>query len=218
MVYTIKNSCVEMPELPYDDGARTIFLYTKGTEGDPPEELRQLMRYMEHSTLSNAQTAGLARLHQMVTDVKADREVGLTYMKSCEIERYIRAEGKAEEKAENIIQLLSRFRDVPEDEQEQIRSEKNLKVLDSWYKDALQYMEDTLLQMNGELQHRKDALQQAEVKAKAEMVLKLLDDYEIPETLKKRILSETNPELLELWFQVARHAKSLDEFTEKAAL
>lgn len=204
MVYTIQNGCVEMPELPYDDGARTIFLYTKGTEGDPPEELRQLMRYMEHSTLSNAQTAGLARLHQMVTDVKADREVGLMYMKSCEIERYIRAEGKAEVKAENIIQLLSRFRDVPEDEQERIRSEKDLKILDGWYNDALQYMEDTL--------------RQAETKAKAEMVLKLLDDYEIPETLKKRILSETNPELLELWFQVARHAKSLDEFTEKAAL
>lgn len=214
MVYTIQNGCVELPELPYDDGARTIFLYTKGTEGDPPEELRQLMRYMEQSTLSNAQTAGLARLHQMVTNVKADREVGLMYMKSCEIERYI----KAEEKAENIIQLLSRFRDVPKDEQERIRSEKDLKVLDGWYKDALQYMEDTLQQMKGELQHRKDALQQAEVKAKAEMVLKLLDDYEIPETLKKRILSETNPELLELWFQVARHAKSLDEFTEKAAL
>lgn len=53
-----------MPELPYDDGAGTIFLYTKGTEGNPPEELRQLMRYMEHSTLSNAQTAGLVRLHK----------------------------------------------------------------------------------------------------------------------------------------------------------
>ncbi|MDE7253626.1 MAG: PD-(D/E)XK nuclease family transposase, partial [Acetatifactor sp.] len=35
MVYTVKNGCVEMPELPYEDGARTIFLYTKGTEGNP---------------------------------------------------------------------------------------------------------------------------------------------------------------------------------------
>lgn len=45
MVYTVKNSCVEVPALPYEDGARTIFLYTKGTEGNPPEELFLLARY-----------------------------------------------------------------------------------------------------------------------------------------------------------------------------
>lgn len=108
------------------------------------------------------------------------------------------------EKAESIIQLISRFRDVPEDEQECIRSEKNLKVLDSWYEDALQYVEDTL-------QHK-------EAKVKSDIILKLLDDYEIPEVLKNRILSETSPEVLELWFQAARHAKSLEDFTEKAVL
>ena len=32
--------------MPYDDGACTIFLYTKGTEGYPPEELKQLFRGM----------------------------------------------------------------------------------------------------------------------------------------------------------------------------
>ena len=37
MVYTIRNMCQEMPSLPYEDGAQTIFLYTKGTEGDPPK-------------------------------------------------------------------------------------------------------------------------------------------------------------------------------------
>lgn len=51
---------------------------------------------MEHSTPENACTAGLARLHEMVTEVKSDREVGLKYMKSCEIEKRIRDEGKAE--------------------------------------------------------------------------------------------------------------------------
>ena len=33
MVYTIKNGCVEVPEMPYDDGAQTIFLYTGGDSG-----------------------------------------------------------------------------------------------------------------------------------------------------------------------------------------
>ena len=40
MVYTIKNSCIEVPELEYEDGAQTIFLYTRGREGNPPEELK----------------------------------------------------------------------------------------------------------------------------------------------------------------------------------
>lgn len=33
MVYTIRNQCVEDGSIPYDDGAKKIFLYTKGTEG-----------------------------------------------------------------------------------------------------------------------------------------------------------------------------------------
>ena len=32
MVYTIQNSCKEVPSLAYDDGARKIFLYTKGKD------------------------------------------------------------------------------------------------------------------------------------------------------------------------------------------
>lgn len=115
MVYTIKNGCVEEPDLPYEDGARTIFLYTKGTEGEPPKELKQLALYMEDSTAGNAKTAGLARLHEMVTKVKADRKVGLAYMKAAEIEKRIKAEGMAEGRAEGraegkAIKLISQVR------------------------------------------------------------------------------------------------------------
>ena len=49
MVYTIRNACEEVPSLPYDDGAKTFFLYTKGTEGNPSTELLQLLHYMEHT-------------------------------------------------------------------------------------------------------------------------------------------------------------------------
>ena len=79
MVYTVKNGCVEVPVMPYEDGARTLFLYIKGQEGNPPEELRELTRYMAESTEANARTKGLRRLHEMVTKVKADREVVSVY-------------------------------------------------------------------------------------------------------------------------------------------
>lgn len=134
MIYTIKNGCIEEPSLVYEDGARTIFLYTKGTKGSPSEELRQLARYMEHSTAENAGSKELARLHRMVTEVKADREVGLAYMKSIEIEKRIREEGKAEGKAEAILELLEDAGFIPEELEKRIRGQKNLETLKNWHK------------------------------------------------------------------------------------
>ena len=96
MVYTIKNCCIEVPELEYEDGAQTIFLYTRGREGNPPEELKQLLHYMEHSSIENASTENLKKLHRMVTAVKRDGEVGLAYMKSFEREERIRRQGEEE--------------------------------------------------------------------------------------------------------------------------
>ncbi len=146
MVYTIKNGCVEEPDLPYEDGARTIFLYTKGTEGNPPERLRQLGQYMENSTVENAKSEGLARLHEMVTKVKADRKVGLAYMKWCEIEKRVReegriegkvegkAEGKVEGKAEDIMELLEEVGAISEKLEKRVREQKDLETLRNWLK------------------------------------------------------------------------------------
>lgn len=125
MVYTIKNGCVEEPDLAYEDGARTIFLYTKGTKGEPTEELKQLARYMEHSTAENAKSAGLARLHEMVTEVKSDREVGLAYMKACEIERRIKAEGTAEA----VLTLLAAKGTVPPQLERAIAAQTDMETL-----------------------------------------------------------------------------------------
>ena len=128
MVYTIKNRCVEEPDLPYEDGAWTIFLYTKGTKGEPAEELKQLARYMEHSAAENAQSAGLARLHEMVAKVKSDREVGLAYMKACEIEKRIRTEGKAED----ILLLLAAKGEIEPRLERVITAQTDTEKLNQW--------------------------------------------------------------------------------------
>lgn len=54
MVYTIRNTCVEEPGMPYDDGAFTVFLYTKGKKEIPSVELKQFLTYFEQTTESNA--------------------------------------------------------------------------------------------------------------------------------------------------------------------
>ena len=60
------------------------------------EELKQLLHYMEHSSIENAPSENLKKLHRMVTAVKRDGEVGLAYMKSFEREERIRKQGEAE--------------------------------------------------------------------------------------------------------------------------
>lgn len=100
MVYTIRSMCEESPELPYDDGARTLYLHTRGTKGNPPKALQQLLHYMEQSTEKNAVNDSLRQLHHMVETVKQDGEVAFSYMKSWDREARIREEGRKEGRAE----------------------------------------------------------------------------------------------------------------------
>lgn len=93
MVYTIRNMCEEEPDMPYEDGARTLFLYTKGTKGNPEKELRELLHYMEHTTEENAKNESLRSIHRMVQIVKQDGEVALEYMKIFEREEMLVRQG-----------------------------------------------------------------------------------------------------------------------------
>ena len=100
MQYTIKNMCVEDTEMPYEDGARTIVLYTKGTKGDVSEELRQFLDYMEHTDHAHAVSDTLRELQKMVDIVKHDGEVSLAYMKWFEHDRMMMEEGREEGREE----------------------------------------------------------------------------------------------------------------------
>ena len=103
MVYTIQNGCMEEPQMSYDDGAKTLFLYTRGTAGNPPEELRQLLLYFEDTTEANASNDALKEIQSMVETVKRDKEVSIGYMKTFEMEQLLldqgREEGRKEERA-----------------------------------------------------------------------------------------------------------------------
>ena len=137
MVYTIQNKCVEEPDMPYADGALSIFLYTRGTEGNPPQELRELLRYMEDSCEENATASDLRELHHMVTVVKRDREVGLEYMKIFEQEQRIRDRARAEGRAEDILEILSDKGEVSDDLREKIMIQRDMECLSKWLKAAV---------------------------------------------------------------------------------
>lgn len=93
IVYTIQNTCLEVPELPYDDGARSVFLYTKGQKGNVTQSLRDLLHYLEDSIEENATNETLKKIHDMVTMVKQNVEVSREFMKWFEIQKMWKEEG-----------------------------------------------------------------------------------------------------------------------------
>ena len=112
MVYTIKNYCVEQPDMEYEDGAMTIFLYTKGSVGNYSEDLQKFLTYFEESTDENAVTDDLRELQSMVSQIKDNRKVGLSYMRAYEekelLKRIYHEEGRRQQMISVIMQQMNR--------------------------------------------------------------------------------------------------------------
>ena len=136
MVYTVKNRCVEVPEMAYEDGASTLFLYTKGTEGVPSEAVEQLMRYMEDTSYGNAVNEDLREIHRMVETVKRDPEVGGMTIKivedvirlSEEVEKLTEEKARAEEEKaraeEERVSLMEKVKKLEEELAQRSHAEK----------------------------------------------------------------------------------------------
>lgn len=86
----------------YNDGLKSIYLYTKGTVGHTSQKLRDMLRYIEESTQENAVNEDLRNIHRLVTEIKQDEEVELSYMKLWEIEARMRREGREEGREEGL--------------------------------------------------------------------------------------------------------------------
>ena len=85
MLYTVKASCVELPELPYDDGSYTLYLYADGDSCGLSDRIANLLKYMKESLPENAVEDDLKKLNQYVESVKHDRGVQKAAMKFSEI-------------------------------------------------------------------------------------------------------------------------------------
>lgn len=104
MVYTVKNKCIEEPEMEYEDGASTLFLYTKGTKGVLSENLKQMLRYMEESTYENAVNDDLKEVHKMVEILKIDPETTISCVRL--MEKINRSQKNGEKKG-NLQKLVT---------------------------------------------------------------------------------------------------------------
>ena len=122
--YTIRNMCEEDPEMPYEDGAQTIVLYTRGSEGEVSEDLRQLLSYIEQTKEENAVNPDLKEIQEMVDTVKQDRKVSVAYMKGFERDRLMYEEGRKEERKNTEEERKNTEKERERAEQERERAER----------------------------------------------------------------------------------------------
>ncbi len=134
MMYSVRNTCLEEPEIEYNDGALNLFIYTKGKIGVISQELKELLQYLENTTWSNAVNSPLREVQSMVDKIKYDKEVSISYMKSYERDWMMRNEGRAEGYAESTKDFLSDLGTIPENISKQIDNETDLNTLRRWLK------------------------------------------------------------------------------------
>ncbi|MCM1189296.1 MAG: hypothetical protein NC541_08360 [bacterium] len=133
LVYTVRNRCEEEAGAECPDGLNFLYFYTNGTRGGS-EELRTLLRYLQHSTEENAVDDVTRELHRYVSKVKArpgmeerlmDFEEYVWYLKKeVEKETTERVEKETTERVEketaertmrdNIMGFLEEYGQIPE--------------------------------------------------------------------------------------------------------
>ena len=134
MLYTVKTSCVEVPELPYDDGSYTLYLYANGDSCGLSDKIANLLKYMNESIPENAVEDDLKKLNQYVESVKQDKGVQKAAMKFNEILKKERKEAEelaaqaqelAAQEKERADQAESRLKEV-EKELAELKSERRM--------------------------------------------------------------------------------------------
>ena len=114
MIYTFRNSCVEVPELEYLDGLSFVYFNTKGTKGGS-QAIKNMLNYIQKSEPGNVADEATKEIAGYVEHVKADpmlKEGAMTLGYYFDRER---EEGNVEGRIESIFELLEEIGSVPDD-------------------------------------------------------------------------------------------------------
>ena len=138
--YTFEQRCQESDAICINDGSRSIFLSTRGENlDDVPTTLVKFLEYVRADLSESQKDFGdeyVATLQKSVQHIKSKREMEERFMFWHLQLMDERREGKAEGKAEDILELLSDLGDVSEELHDRIMREKDLSVLKSWVRIA----------------------------------------------------------------------------------
>lgn len=138
--YTFDARCKEDTGLSLKDGSHSVFLSTKGRNADEvPKELKKFLEFVGadiRESEEDFEDSFVAQLQESIRRIKDDREIGERYMIFEEMLREERSEGKAEGKADAILELLSDLGGISEELRRRIIGEKNQQMLNQMLRAA----------------------------------------------------------------------------------
>jgi len=132
-MYTFIEKCVEVEDLCLEDGTKKIFLNMSSKNGS--DVLISLLQYLKTSNLDNpdiiVRDERLEKLDSIVTEVKESEE-----WEDLSMNLYQTGilKGKAEGKAEFIIEILEDIDIVSDELRQKILAEKDETILSKWRK------------------------------------------------------------------------------------
>lgn len=142
--YIFKNRCEEVENVGLEDGSFTIFLNTHGkNERDVSTELVNFLKFVKNDSFEEScdfEDEYVMRLQESIHFVKQSREMGERFMLLELVLQRERREGKAEGKAEVVLEFLGAIGQVPEELRSRILSETNLDILGDWVRLAAKVM------------------------------------------------------------------------------
>ncbi len=115
--YTFEGTCRECPDLKIEDGARQVFINTRGKNREGFTQ--EFLDFMEYITASRDETADRAEsgriklIHERVKKIRRSEKMGVKYMQFWEEKAYAREEGLEEGRLQGenrkLIQLVCRM-------------------------------------------------------------------------------------------------------------
>ena len=136
--YTFTRQCEEETGMHLEEGCKSIFLCTEGSNPqEVSEELVKFLKFVKADLSESEQDFGdgfVEKLQKTIQQIKSSREMEERFMIFEEMLREERAEGKAEGKAEAILELLSDLGKPSEELRRRILNEKNADTLNKWIK------------------------------------------------------------------------------------
>lgn len=147
MMYTIQNHCLEVGELRYKDGLKFVYFYAGDTKGCI-QDIRNMLRYLQHSTADNATDASTREFHGYVNRVKSSPSAREAYMTFEEFIFYKEqaaakdAAKEADEKAtkrtrkQDSYDLLMEHGEIPLDLQKTLEEINDIELLVKYLKAA----------------------------------------------------------------------------------
>ncbi len=204
MVYRVRNQCEELPDMPYEDGIRHFYFYTKGKKGGTPA-IQAMLEYFQDSRAEKADSEVLKKIHQYVSHVKILPEVKDEYM---HLEQYV---------WERVCVEVDQIRkELEEEVTAQVTEQVTAQVTEQVTAQVTQQVtEQVTAQVTEQVtaQVTEQVTEQVARECQINNILELLKDYgEPPAAVKQRLLKEKDPALLKKWLKLAAKSNTFEDF------